>query len=138
MVAKLSCGAAELEPSWRMISEYEIGHYGWIMQVAFASPSMSCVAIFVAIRSQIRTTGGRVGAALLLLDAAGLLIAALAASDPITASVAQLTVTGKWHTNGAQLGIPSFPIAAVLISYSLGRNEAWMHGRATPLTLGQN
>ena len=25
----------EIDPSWRMISEYEIGRYGWAMRLAF-------------------------------------------------------------------------------------------------------
>jgi hypothetical protein len=25
----------EIDPSWRMISEYEIGRYGWLMRLAF-------------------------------------------------------------------------------------------------------
>jgi hypothetical protein len=65
-----------LDPSWRMVSEYEIGRHGWIMVLAFLSLAFSCVALLVAVRSQIRTTGGRVGLALLLVSAAGITIAA--------------------------------------------------------------
>ena len=119
----------ELDPSWRMISEYEIGRLGWVMQVAFVSLAVSCTAILVAVFSQVKTIGGRIGFAFLLLGAAGLVIAAFAVSDPITAPVAEQTEHGKWHAIGGLLGIPSFPIAAVLISYSLGRNEAWIGAR---------
>src|SRR5215203_2728567 len=64
------------DPSWRMVSEYEIGRYGWIMQLAFLSLALSCVTLFVAIRSQAQTTGGRIGMAFLLLSAAGMAVAA--------------------------------------------------------------
>lgn len=37
----------ENDPSWRMISEYQIGHYGWLMQLAFFCWSLGvfCLAI---------------------------------------------------------------------------------------------
>ena len=129
LLALLHFVKPELDPSWRMISEYEIGRLGWVMQLAFVSLAVSCLALFVAVFSQVKTASGRIGFVFLLLGAAGLLIAALAVSDPITAPVAEQTEHGKWHAIGALLGIPSFPIAAVLISYSLGRNEAWMGAR---------
>jgi hypothetical protein len=38
----------EIDPSWRMISEYEIGHHDWIMQLAFVcwSASVFGAAVF--------------------------------------------------------------------------------------------
>jgi hypothetical protein len=123
----------ELDPSWRMISEYEIGDYGWIIVLAFLSLALSCVALFVAIRSQIRTTGGKMGLALLLVSALGMTIAAIFTSDPITASQDELTTHGTLHGLGSVLGIPGFPIAATLISLSLARNPAWSPARRSLL-----
>src|ERR671912_2240548 len=56
-----------LDPSWHFISEYAIGEYGWIMVLAFLSLALSYVSLFVAIRSQLRTIGGRIGLAFLLV-----------------------------------------------------------------------
>ena len=120
-----------LDPSWRMVSEYEVGHHGWVMQFAFLFLASGCVALFVAIRSQVRTTSGRVGLAFLLLSAAGMTIAAVFAADPITASPEELTTHGNLHALGAFLGIPGFPIAATLLSRSLARNQAWSPARRT-------
>ena len=39
----------ELDPSWRMISEYEIGEYGWVMTLAFLALSVSYAALFAAL-----------------------------------------------------------------------------------------
>src|SRR5215213_5372226 len=77
LLAALHLIKPELDPSWRVVSEYEIGRYGWMMVLAFLSLAFSCVTLFVAIRSQIRTIGGRIGLALLLVSAAGMTIAAL-------------------------------------------------------------
>jgi hypothetical protein len=122
----------ELDPSWRVISEYEIGRYGWVMALAFLSLAFSCVSLFVAIRPQVQTTGGKVGLAFLLVAAAGTTIAAIFTSDPITASSDELTTHGNLHALGAALGT-GFPIAAALISRSLARNRAWSQARRSLL-----
>jgi hypothetical protein len=114
----------ELDPSWRMVSEYEIGHHGWVMQLAFLSLALSCVALFVAVRPDARTAGGKIGLILLLICAAGMTIAAVFATDPTTASRDELTTRGNLHGLGTLLGIPGFPIAATLISRSLARDGA--------------
>jgi len=125
LLAALHFIKPELDPSWRMISEYEIGRYGWVMSLAFLSLAFSCAALFVAIRSQIRTTGGKIGLALLLVIAAGMTMGGIFTADPITASQDELTTHGTLHGVGGLLGIPTFPIAATLISHSLTRNRAW-------------
>ncbi len=118
----------EFDPSWRVISEYALGDYGWIMVLAFLSLAVSCVSLFVAIRSQTRTTGGKIGLAFLLVSAVGLIIAAIFTTDPITASQDELTTHGNLHGLGAALGT-GFPIAATLIGRSLARNQAWSSAR---------
>ncbi|MDQ3911094.1 MAG: DUF998 domain-containing protein [Actinomycetota bacterium] len=129
----------ELDPSWRMVSEYELGRYGWVMMLAFLSLASSCATLFVAIRSEIHTIGGKIGLAFLLVAALGMTIAAIFTSDPITASQDELTTHGTLHGLGAALGIPGFPIAATLISLSLARNPAWSPARRLLLwTAGLN
>ena len=123
----------ELDPSWRMVSEYEIGRYGWVMGLAFLSLAFSCATLFVAIRSQIRTTGGKIGLALLMVSGLGITIAAIFTADPITASNDDLTTHGTLHSVGALLGIPTFPIAATLIGRSLACNREWSPARRSIL-----
>jgi hypothetical protein len=120
------------DPSWRVISEYALGDYGWIMVIAFLSLAVSCVSLFGAIRSQILTLGGKIGLVFLLIAAAGLIIAAIFTTDPITASRDELTTHGNLHGLGAALGT-GFPIAAALIGWSLARNQAWSPARRSLL-----
>ncbi len=129
LLAALHVIKPEFDPSWRMVSEYEIGRYSWLMVLAFLSLALSCVTLFVVIRSQIRTIGGKIGLAFLLVAAAGLTIAAIFTTDPITASQDELTTHGNFHGLGTLLGIPTVPIAATLISLSLARNQAWSSAR---------
>src|SRR3712207_4189792 len=133
LLAALHFIKPELDPSWRMISEYEIGRYGWVMSLAFLSLAFSCAALFVAIRSQIRTTGGKIGLFFLLVVAAGMTIGGIFTADPITASQDELTTHGTLHGVGGMLGIPTFPIAATLISRSLAANRAWSPARRSLL-----
>ena len=125
LVAALHFIKPELDPSWRLISEYAIGDYGWIMMVAFLFLALSSLSLFVAVRSHIRTIGGYIGLAVLLISATGTIIAAFNAIDPLTANPNEITAHGNLHGLGSMLGIPTFPIAAVLISWSLTRNPAW-------------
>jgi hypothetical protein len=128
LLAALHFIKPEFDPSWRVISEYALGDYGWIMVLAFLCLAFSCVTLFIVIRSQTRTIGGKIGLAFLLVSAAGLTIAAIFTTDPLTASQDELTTHGNLHALGAALGT-GFPIAATLIARSLARNQAWSSAR---------
>ncbi|MFN0054540.1 MAG: DUF998 domain-containing protein [Planctomycetales bacterium] len=103
----------DLDPSWRFISEYELGDYGWVMQVAFFTLSLSCVAFCVAIVSQVRMIAGYIGLALVILAAFGMALAGAFVPDPLN----------NLHEVGAQLD--HLPFGAPLINWSLSRNPAW-------------
>lgn len=51
LLAVLHLIKSGLDPSWRMVSEYEIGRQGWIMQLEFLLLASGCVALSAAIRS---------------------------------------------------------------------------------------
>jgi hypothetical protein len=139
LLAALHFIKPELDPSWHFISEYAIGDYGWMMVLAFLSLALSYVTLFVAIRSQLRTIGGNIGLALLLVSALGLTIAAVFTTDPITVSEDAVTTEGTLHNLGGTLGI-AMPFAAALVGWNLARNPAWSSTKrhllwATGLTL---
>lgn len=114
----------DLDPSWRVISEYAIGDFGWMMIAAFLALAVSCVALFVAIKSQIRNIYGWIGLALLLMTGLGMAIAGIFVTDPITTSADSYSTAGTWHQIGAYLDMT--PFAAILVSLSLFRkNPAW-------------
>jgi hypothetical protein len=121
-----------LDPSWHFISEYAIGRHGWIMVLAFLSLALSYVTLFVAIRSQVRTLVGRIGLAMLLASALGLITAAVFTTDPITASEDAATIEGALHNLGGTLGI-AMPFAAALVGWKLVRNPAWFSAKRSLL-----
>ncbi len=118
----------ELDPSWRFVSEYAIGVHGWLMVLAFLSLAVGYLALFVAIRSQARTIAGRIGLGLLLVSAAGLAVAGVFVTDPITTAAGDLTTNGQLHNLGGTLGL-GMPLAAVFVTWTLVRNPAWRSAR---------
>jgi hypothetical protein len=137
LLAALHVVKRDMDPSWNMISQYENGRFGWIMQVAFLCIALSCVSLVVAIWSQVPTIAGRIGLALLLVAAAGMTIAAFNIPDPVTTPKAEMTAHGNLHGLGFALGVPSQTIAAILISLSLRRNSAWASSRRALLWTAQ-
>jgi Protein of unknown function (DUF998) len=129
LLAALHFIKPELDPSWRVISEYEIGDYGWMMRLAFFLLAVSCIALIPAIQLQVAGFWGKLGLGLLLLSAVGMVIAGIFTSDSMTGS---RTPTGQIHELAAMLD--SIPFAALLINLTLiHKNPAWSSARGALL-----
>lgn len=124
LLASLHVLSPEFDPSWRVVSEYALGHYGWVLSLMFLSWGVSSWALVVAIWSQVQTTGGKVG--LWFLFAAGV-------GEAMAAVFDVRHETG--HGIAGLLGVVGFPVAALLLSASLGRTEAWRGARKALLWL---
>src|SRR5262249_40360257 len=103
----------EIDPTWRFISEYALGAFGWMMRLAFVSMATSLASAAVAILSEARTVAGYIGLAGLGIAAVGFLIAAIFTADRATGSREAATFSGKMHVFGASLDYT--PIAALLL-----------------------
>src|SRR3954453_23700062 len=92
LIAILHILEPEYDPSWRMISEYSLGPFGWVMRLAFVtmaiSPAATCVALWPF------GGGWTIGLAAVALGALG---AAFIDADPIMTSRAQATPVGRAH-----------------------------------------
>ncbi len=113
----------EFDPSWRMVSEYALGDYGWVLSLMFLTWALSCVMLFFAVKSHIHTIGGKIGLGFLLVSAVG------------TGMAAFFDISHSLHGLAFMIGIPSLPIAAILISISLVRNQDWASARRSLLWL---
>jgi hypothetical protein len=133
LIAVLHFLEPEYDPSWRFLSEYSNGKFGWVMKIAFFNMALSCAVLFSVLKSQIQTIGGKVGLGFLLATFVGLTMGGLFNIDPITASPDQLTAHGNLHGLASMIGIPSLPVAAMIISVSLARSQAWLPARASLL-----
>jgi Protein of unknown function (DUF998) len=121
LLASLHVLSPEFDPSFRMVSEYALGHYGWVLSLLFLAWGISSWALAVALWSQVKTRAGKVGLWLLVIAGIG---EAMASVFDITHD------TG--HSIAQVLGLGGFLIAAVLLSVSLGRTQAW-RGAKKPL-----
>jgi hypothetical protein len=117
-LAALHVLSPEFDPSWRVVSEYALGRYRWVLSLLFLAWGLSSWGLAFAIRSQLKTTGGQIG--LVFLVAAGV--------GEAMGSVFDLRQPAP-HNLAAAVGIPSLPIAAMLISVSLGRTQLWQSSK---------
>ncbi len=68
-LAALHLLSPQFDPSWRMVSEYALGRYGWLLSLMFAFWAASSWALAAALRPRLRTRRGRAGLAFLVLAA---------------------------------------------------------------------
>jgi hypothetical protein len=113
-LAGLHILSPEFDPSWRVV----IGDYGGVLSLMFLVWALSSWGLVVAIRSQVKTLGGRIGLVILVISGMG---EALAGAFDVTWPIL--------HGLAGLLGVPTLPIAATLISLSLGRSPEWVPAR---------
>lgn len=121
LVAVLHVLEPEYDPSWRMISEYSVGRFGWVMRLAFVtmaiSPAATCVALW--------PFGGAwtIGLAAVALGALG---AAFIDADPIMTPRAQATPVGRAHTVLGIILLAGFPPAALFAGVGVATALGWV------------
>lgn len=123
-LAALHILRSDLEPAWHMVSQYAIGRFGWVQTLVFLTLAISCLSLFVAIRTQVGTRGGKIGLGFLLAAAVGIIMAAM------------FNWEHPLHGLASLIGVPGLSIAALLISLSVGRNPAWASARRLVLWVG--
>ena len=114
LLASLHFLSPEFNPSWRMVSEYANGRYGWILSLMFISWAISSWALAFAIYAQLRTMAAKIGLILLITAGIG---EALAAVFDINHE--------PFHDIAGYISIFGFAIAAMLISTYLSHTQPW-------------
>lgn len=113
----------EFAPTWRFVSEYQLGTSGWMMHLAFGALAVSLAASGVAMWNQARNWLGYIGNIVLFIAALGIAIAAIWTTDPIQTAAGAMTFSGTMHVFGASLDYT--PVAMLLLSFSVARYKAW-------------
>ncbi|NJN79448.1 MAG: DUF998 domain-containing protein [Anaerolineales bacterium] len=104
----------EFDPAWRMVSEYANGDYSWFLSLFFVFWAISAWTLTYAIWSEPKTRAGRIGLYFLIAAGVGEMMAAF------------FDINHSLHSLASLIGIPSLAIAAMLISRSLVKEEAWV------------
>jgi hypothetical protein len=99
----------EFKPSWRMISEYAIGKHKGVLTTFFLGWGLSSVSLALLLWNSVTTIWGTVGVILLFISAVGEIMGGL------------FDVRHKHHGLAFLLGVPTLPVAALLIGYDLIR-----------------
>src|SRR5262245_4581371 len=118
-----------LEPEFNpphLISEYQLGHFGWLMSLAFFCLGTASLTLFAAARQEIHTRAGRFGIWGLLIIGVGYFCGGIFPPDP------NWFVGSVLHGIGGLVVIFGSPIAFTLVSMGFARNEAFSTG-ARPL-----
>ncbi len=105
----------EFGPSWRMISEYALGKHKWLITSFFLFWGISSILLAVFLWEAADSTWFKVGVAFLLLSGIGEIMGGL------------FDIKHKLHGASFMLGVPSLPIAAMLLGYSLAEFPAFAH-----------
>ena len=117
-----------LEPEFNpphLISEYQLGRFGWLMSLAFFSLGGASIALFAAIRRDLHTTSGRLGLWWLLVIGLAYFGAGIFPPDRARFIVSLL------HGISGLIVIFSSPIVFTLVSRALLSDQAsaqWTRG----------
>ena len=114
----------ELDPAWRMISEYEIGRFGWMMRLAFFCWGASVLALLITLWPTLLPISGTISRWWFVLIVIALFGAGVFKTDPITDDTRSLVNT--IHKLCGTIVILTFPIAATLAVRSLLHNPLWL------------
>lgn len=97
----------EYQPSWRMVSEYAMGKYKWILTIFFFMWGASSIFLALELFQIVNTVWAYIGATLLTVSGIGAFCGGL------------FDVNHKKHGLAFALGIPTLPIASLILTYHL-------------------
>jgi hypothetical protein len=121
VLAGLHVLSPEFDPSWRVVSEYANGRYGWVLSLMFVFWALSSWALAITLWSQIHGIGGKIGLGFLIAAGAGQAMASVC------------DINHPLHGLAGLMGVPTLPVAATLISVRLSRTQEWSVARAVLL-----
>lgn len=124
LLALLHALSPEFDPSWRVVSEYAMGQYAWVLSLMFVCWALSSWLLAIGLWPHLCGVWGRVGLGLLVLSGVG---EAMASMFPIYHPL---------HTAAGLIGVLGLPSAATIIGVRLGRTQQWSRARAVLRCMG--
>jgi hypothetical protein len=117
LLAGLHALSPEFDPSFRVVSEYANGRYGWVLSLMFVAWAVSSWALAIAIWSQLTGIWGKVALGFLIAAGVGEAMASI------------FDINHPLHDMAGMIGVFNLPIAAMLISLRLVRSPVWAGSR---------
>lgn len=111
----------EFKPSWRMISEYALGKYKWLITAFFVFWAFATMILAFLLWSEVSSIWAKFGVMLVFISGVGALLGGI------------FDVKHKHHGLAFGLGIPTLPIGSLLICYHLIGIEKWQNDKTALL-----
>ena len=104
----------EFKPGWRMVSEYALGKHKWLLTLFFIFWSINTITAAYLYFNNVSTKWAAFGSILIFMSGIGALMGGL------------FDIKHKLHGLSFVLGVPTFPIGALLIAYHLIDQNKWL------------
>lgn len=109
----LHFASPEFGPSWRMVSEYALGRFKPLLLAFFVLWGVASLLLALVLWNEVTGFWARAGVMLLVVSAVGEIMGGV------------FDVKHKLHGLAFGIGVPSFPIAALLIGHHLAAQAPW-------------
>ena len=110
----LHFASPEFRPSWQMVSEYALGKHKWLLTSFFIFWSIRTISAACFYFSIVTTKWAVFGSILVFISGIGALMGGL------------FDIKHKLHGLSFALGVPTFPIGALIIAYHLSNQNNWL------------
>ena len=116
----------EYKPSWQMVSEYALGKHKWLLTSFFIFWSINSLLAACLYFNIVSTKWATFGAMLIFISGIGAFMGGL------------FDMKHKLHGLSFALGVPIFPIGALIIGYHLGNQNNWLSHKNELLILAHS
>jgi len=111
-------------PRSHMISDYAVGHFGWLMQTVFVAMSLGYVSLAVGLyRSGLRSLVARLAISLLILVSVGFIVSAIFPTDLEESTIS--TRAGDIHTVSFLINVGGSILISMLLPVAYGKHPGW-------------
>lgn len=105
--------STEFKPNFRMISEYALGNYKWMLTLFFICWGLCSILSGCILWNEVTTFWSKLGVTLVFVTGVGAIMGGL------------FDVQHKLHGLSFGIGVPFLPIGALLITYHLIHKAKW-------------
>jgi hypothetical protein len=103
----------EFSPAWRMVSEYALGRHNAVLRGFFLMWGTSSLLLAALLWGEVSGSWAKVGVAFLVVSAVGEIMGGM------------FDLKHRLHAVAFGIGVPSLPVAALLIGHHLAVSEGW-------------
>ncbi|MCE3295052.1 MAG: hypothetical protein K0R65_766 [Crocinitomicaceae bacterium] len=105
--------STEFKPSFRMVSEYALGNYKWLLTIFFFFWGLCAISSGLMLWNEVTTAWAKFGVILFFITGIGAIMGGL------------FDVQHKLHGLSFGIGVPFMPIGALIVTYNLLKKAEW-------------